>query len=392
MSTDNFVKLIQPITSDLFFDEYWDRKPLFVSRSEQNYYSNLFSRENIADIIYFSKIKQSDIELHKNGQKISYNFSTENIQIDDMNEIYQQYYNGSTLILRELHRCWKPTLDLCRSIESILNHRAQVNMYLTPKNSQGFPPHFDTHGVFILQVQGFKIWKIYDTFDAFTLPIREQGISSDQLDKPLYEIVLKAGDLLYIPSGYVHEAFTSESSSLHLTLGILAYRWLDLLFAALSSASEQNVSLRKSLPVGFLHDKNKINCFKSQFEELFSQLSNSIKFEEAIEKITEFFVTEKLQLSKQSFSQIDDINSISLDSLVKRKEGTVCHVFEDGDLAIIQFPGNKVSGPKSIKSAYQFIASSEKFAVSSLPNSLTNNSKLVLARRLIREGLLEYAS
>lgn len=388
MLINNFAQLIQPITTNIFFDEYWDQKPLFVSRSQKNYYSNLFSTENIADVIHFSKLKQSKIEFYKDGQQISRKFSTENTEIDNVGEIYNQYCKNSTLVMRELHRCWKPISELCRSIENTLCHRAQVNMYLTPKNSQGFPPHFDTHGVFVLQIEGFKIWKIYDTFNAFTLPLSQQQIPKDQLSKPMYEIILKAGDILYIPSGYVHEASTSECSSLHLTLGILAYRWLDLFLAALSSASEQNVSLRKSLPVGFLKDKHNINCFKTQFEELLSQIFEDVKLEEAIKQLARNIIEEQIPLHKQSFKQIDNIDLINLDSVFKKRQNVACYVFEYGDSAVIQFPGNKVGGPKHLKSVFQFIAREENFAVNSLPNFLTNNSKLVLVRRLIRAGLL----
>ena len=42
--------------------------------------------------------------------------------------------------------------------------------------------------------------------------------------------------------------------------------------------------------------------------------------------------------------------------------------------------------------ALRFIAAEPRFAVRSLPDSLANESKLVLARRLVREGLLAIAS
>ena len=32
---------------------------------------------------------------------------------------------------------------------------------LTPEGAQGFDPHFDTHEVFVLQVEGHKHWRLY---------------------------------------------------------------------------------------------------------------------------------------------------------------------------------------------------------------------------------------
>ena len=72
----------------------------------------------------------------------------------------------------------------------------------------------------------------------------------------------------------------------------------------------------------------------------------------------------------------------------------ICRVAIDGDGegegegVVIQFPGNQVSAPLYLELPFQFIASQDKFPISAIPDILSNNSKLVLVRRLIREGLL----
>lgn len=58
----------------------------------------------------------------------------------------------------------------------------------------------------------------------------------------------------------------------------------------------------------------------------------------------------------------------------------------------IQFPGHEVTGPTWLEPALRFIAQTEPCAVHALPDSLSANSKLVLVRRLIREGLLKVVS
>lgn len=389
MLIDNFAQLIQPVTTSDFFSKYWEQRPLIISRHKPNYYSNLFSKENIDEVIYFSKPQRPLIQLYKNGQEIACDYDSEDREKDSVVEIYNEYYQGSTLILRGVHRCWKSISNLCRSIESTLTHPTHVNMYLTPKNSQAFKTHFDSHEVFVLQVEGSKVWRIYDTFHHFPLPIEQQKISKEKLGKPLHEIVLEAGDMLYIPSGYVHEALTSECSSLHLTLGITVYRWLDLLSTALNLVGEQNVSLRKALPVGFFKHGNNIESLKYRFEELLQIFSNSAKIDTAVEQLTERVIQEMSTSPDGHFTQVDKIDSIGLNTLVQKRKGAVCHVVEEEEAVAIQFPGNKVIGPKCIESALRFIASSENyFTVGSLPNSLSDNSKSILVRRLVREGLL----
>lgn len=386
MLSDDFTRLLLPIPPDTFFSEYWEQRPLTISRKQPNYYSNLFSLHDVDTVIHLSK--STAIEMCRNGNSIPLNFNGEDAVSDRIMKIYGEYYKGSTLILYSLHHCWKPISDLYRSLESIFNHRVHVNMYLTPKNSQGFAPHFDTHEVFILQIEGAKLWRIYDTFHLLPLPLRQQPIPKGKLGEPLHEVLLNAGDMLYIPSGYVHEALTSECSSVHLTIGITVYRWADLLSTALTSISERNVSFRKSLPVGLLNRSDTIESLKYQFEELLQLFLSNAKVEDAVARLTERVIEEMPPMPDGHFTQIDNVSSIGLNTVVQKRKGMICSIFREQDSVTIQFPGNKVRGPKHIEPALHFIASSGEFPVCSLPNSLTDNSKLVLVRRLVRERLL----
>lgn len=387
MLSDDFARMLQPIPPDTFFSEYWEQRPLIISREEADYYSHLFSIHDVDAVIHFCKPKASAIQLCKNGKSFPWNpLNEDNYSI---RELYNEYYKGNTIILNSLQHSWKPLSNFYRSLESIFNHCVHVNMYMTPKNSQGFPPHFDTHEVFILQIEGSKLWRIYDIFQLFPLPIGQKPpISKDKLGEPLHEVTLNAGDMLYIPSGYVHEALTAECSSLHLTVGINVYRWVDLLSTALTLVSERNVSFRKSLPVGFLRRSDIIESLKYQFEELLQILLSSAKVEDAVERLTERVIEEMPPLPDGHFTQIDKVNSIGLDTVVQKREGVICNIVRGQDSVSIQFPGNKVRGPKYIEPALHFIAGSIEFTVRSLPDSLTDNGKLVLVRRLVREGLL----
>ena len=52
----------------------------------------------------------------------------------------------------------------------------QANSYYTPRRSQGFAVHHDTHDVFVLQVAGEKHWRVYDPL--LELPLKAQRWSS----------------------------------------------------------------------------------------------------------------------------------------------------------------------------------------------------------------------
>jgi hypothetical protein len=69
----------------------------------------------------------------------------------------------------------------------------------------------------------------------------------------------------------------------------------------------------------------------------------------------------------------------------------ICCVSDDGDRAVIWFPGGNVRGPARIKPALEFIAAARTpFRVDDLPGPLGANAKCVLVARLLRDGLLSF--
>jgi ribosomal protein L16 Arg81 hydroxylase len=70
------------------------------------------------------------------------------------------------------------------------------------------------------------------------------------LSAPLSEIDLEPGDLLYLPGGFVHTTETSDSFSVHVTLGITVYTWIELL-TEWAQLSTHCPSFRRALPPGF---------------------------------------------------------------------------------------------------------------------------------------------
>ena len=79
---------------------------------------------------------------------------------------------------------------------------------------------------------------------------------------------LTAGDVLYLPRGFPHEAFTASASSVHLTVGVHAYRWADLLGEALALFAAEELEPRRALPPKFLDnalDAARLSRLASEF-------------------------------------------------------------------------------------------------------------------------------
>jgi len=385
-------KLLRPVEPPSFFRDYWEKSPCVIPRGNRKYYSDLFSIGDVDSLISLTSPAPSESDLSvvrtEGGELSSRAILRTPDGIPDIYFLYKAYDEGYTLIVNGLHRRWGPIATLCSKLEGELHQRVGANLYFTPRHAQGFLPHFDTHDVFVLQLEGAKVWRLYDVSVPLPLEESHKSVSKDEIGSPKREVVLDAGDLLYIPRGHVHEALTSDASSLHLTVGIHVLRWTELVKDALMLAAEDDVRFRETVPIGFLNSGGAIELLKTRLYELLEALAEGSHGEEAIRRFSEHFYKGGSPAPDGHFVSIDQAHGISTDTVVRRRAGMICSIYNAEGSVGIRFPGNMVSGPAPIEQALHFIAETEEFAVRNLPDILTDNAKRVLVSRLVREGLL----
>jgi len=305
----------------------------------------------------------------------------------DLSEVHKAFCQGQTVIITAMQHRWGPVAALCRRLEEYFNCPVHTNLYLTPKGAQGFDAHFDTHEVFVLQIEGTKHWRFYGPAHELPLADERAPVVRERLGAPTQEVFLQPGDLLYMPRGHVHEAFTSDSLSLHLTVGVKLFRWADLLHQAVDALAARDVRLRRSLPPGLLTD-GPTSAATGSFRELLQLLAETARADDAIGRLAAGFLS-KLAALPDGYFRDDEGERINLDTVLERAPGALCRLtqWQDGR-AGLQFPGGFLDGPVKIASALRFVATTPRFAVRSLPDELSDDAKQVLARRLVREKSL----
>ncbi|MBV2153685.1 JmjC domain-containing protein [Kitasatospora sp. SUK 42] len=148
---------------------------------------------------------------------------------------------GATLVLQGLEDFWNPVGELAAGLGRELGHPVHVNAYLTPRGNAGFGLHYDTHSAFILQVEGEKEWVFHRprVADPLAHETWENTVARNGWEtlvppgSPEYlRTVLRAGDCLWLPRGWIHAAEATEHPSLHLTVSVstatAAWAWLEL--------------------------------------------------------------------------------------------------------------------------------------------------------------------
>ena len=166
----------------------------------------------------------------------------------DVEKVAALWRSGYTLILPALHAFWAPTQAFCEALERQSHLPAEMNLYYTPPGSAAYPPHYDTHDVFILQIFGEKTWRLHDSPVFLPFPEeRDEARDRPPAGDPKTRFRLVPGDVLYLPRGAVHSAEAHQLPSLHLSLGLYPLLWRDLPGEALSDASS-----RRAVPPVFL--------------------------------------------------------------------------------------------------------------------------------------------
>jgi hypothetical protein len=164
------------------------------------------------------------------------------------------FADGSTLVLQGLHRTWPPLVEFGGRLAAELGHPVQINAYVTPPQNKGFSAHFDVHDVFVLQVAGEKRWTVHEP--VHPAPLRDQewtryraAVQRQAEGEPAVDTVLRPGDALYLPRGWLHAAEALGDVSVHLTVGIHSVTRYALVEALVALAAEEP-ELRTSLPLG----------------------------------------------------------------------------------------------------------------------------------------------
>ena len=306
----------------------------------------------------------------------------------DAGRVVSLFDQGATIVLQALHRYWAPLGLFCRDLENDLTHPVQTNVYVTPPSSRGLDIHYDTHDVFVLQVSGVKHWLVWD--QAFDRPLAHQHRTGRYEDPgtPSIDVELKPGDSLYIPRGFLHAAETGERESSHMTVGILTYTWMDVVKQATEGAASES-SFREALPAGFAHSPASI---RDEARAKLSQVARWIETlepEDLVARLADRFWSSRPPVLTGMLQQALEASSVDDSTVVTRRPGTTAQVKVSGDELTLVLGDRKVVMPAWVEGAVNMVLERRGFRVRELERYLDESSRLVLVRRLIREGLLE---
>lgn len=387
-----FDNLIHPITYKDFITHYWEKKPIILTKSGRDGFQKLINLDNIHSLLFsiaqHPKSSSPRVLLCKRTpfpQKIEPSLNPETGLLNK-NKLIEAYKSGSSIVMYYQEDFFPPLAALCGELENILGHPTHSSIFLTPPHADGFQPHYDKFDTFVLQIEGKKLWKIYE--EAILLPLVSNANPFIGKSIPAcQEVELEPGDFLYLPRGYVHETATTSSHSLHVTLATEVFTWADLFYEMMKKEPE----LRKGLPVEAMLSKHAQKVDPHFMKKAEEALANREYLRYGFSKLHSKFVKTKKTSRAKDFKLHDSLPPLTDNTLLRKKEGISCSLVEEYDRSILYFGSEELAGPTNITSTLQHILDHDHFSVQTLPNTLSSSSNMLLVKTLLKEGFLVIA-
>ena len=387
--------LVAPVHWDTFGRHYWEKRPLVVQRDDPGYYATLLSLADFDTILSNLSVYSPRVRLVGNDRGTVPPHPAHGSVYGRANgteALFARFRQGETIIVSSLHEEWPPLRELCRVLAAKFSGAFQVNVYLTPRQSRGLRPHYDTHDVFVLQIHGTKRWQIFD--ESIHLPLSGQVHNGEFLARndPTQVVDLRPGDMIYLPRGWGHAADALDEMSLHLTVGAFPINWAPLVLKGVEEVLATDIRFRESLPIGFAMDEGlrakATDCLSGLLDALRSQLDAAALID---------YATAGAGLGRQPrlnghLLDLARLEQIDRDSSLKRRDGVVGLLRDSGSSIGLTFHGKILVFPVRFRDELRFLTQSEElFDLSSLPGEGTSDEKILIVRKLVEEGYLTLA-
>ena len=385
---------------DEFANSYWGSRALLSHGPDLPApYDDLFSLDAVDELLSRRGLRTPFLRIAKNGSVVGDSQFTgpagAGAEIADQvrdDKVAALFASGHTVVLQALHRTWPALVDFSTQLSTDAGHPVQINAYITPAESQGFSAHYDVHDVFVLQVAGEKHWTVHEPVHLD--PLRNQpwtdharAVEEAARDQaPVIDEVLRPGDALYVPRGFLHSAKALGGVSAHLTVGLHTLTRY-LLVQELAALAANQPALRTALPLGFdPGDPEHLAQVLPQVVELFTQELRTATPDALADRLRRRTWSSNRPAPLSPLAHAASIASLSVGTTVRLRAGLRCRLVP-GDPLVLQLPDRTITFPTATTAAVTELVSGADCKVGNLPG-LDDADQLVLVRRLLTEAVV----
>jgi hypothetical protein len=394
--------LLAPVSVDDFLAANWERAPLHVVRSAPGYFADVYDVADVEDALVvgardldrFAVVRAGGAQAALDAYvvtspgirwKSTGKPATTHV---DPRKVIGLFERGYTLVIKDAGLLNARLQRWCNRLQRDLCAYAGANVYFTPPGAQGFDVHHDSHDTLTVQIEGNKTWRVYEP--AVELPLESQPLHRGTATPPLRlhrDVELAAGDTLYLPRGYAHEAVAGPVRALHVTFALAPIRAVDLLHAALDAAAERDVELRRALPVGWQDDAEFAAAFAAGVAPRIAAAFDRATFDAAANAVLGDLFAASRNDPGAAFDQLAGIAALVPDSLLRLNDRIPSLLRERATTVELLVPGKALGFPPAARAALeQLRAGPVRFGDLDLP--LSESDRRLFVKSLVLEGLM----
>ncbi len=221
-------RLLAPLSEAQFLDHFHNKTRLLIRSSDRERAISLLPWQRINELIISDSLDDKHFYLARDSNRLPTPFfrSEKGVTLrpGKLDDLIAQ---GVSMVIRAIHKHVPAIRLLADDIERRLGCKVYVNTYVSFGCKSAFHAHWDEHDVLVLQVHGRKQWRFAPGPIPYPLGFRRADMGHDRQWEE--EIVLEAGDVLYVPRGEIHVAELVDEPSVHLTIGLSPVIGLDYL-------------------------------------------------------------------------------------------------------------------------------------------------------------------
>ena len=361
-----------------FLAKVWASR-VHLHRAEADDLVGLFSLEDADHLLTETAIRTPSVRLAQDGTVLPESAYTRSATLAgkaltglvDARKALALFDGGATIVFQGMHRYWAPLTRLVAELELELGHPCQVNAYLTPPGSQGFAVHEDSHDVFVFQTHGTKQWEVHAP--------EGDGESVD-------DVLMEPGLSMYLPTGTPHAARAQDTVSLHVTVGINQLTWRGLVERSVRAVLDGVPD--EHLPAGYLDDPLELaGRLGQQLEQVGGHIQR-LDAMAAVESEVRRFLTSRSPRLPGGLTDVLDVRELTDDSVLARRPGHPCVILDRSESVLVLLGDRELTIPAWVRPALERLRHTERFTPADLADHLDESSRLVLCKRLVREGLL----
>lgn len=253
-------ELLHPITTAQFLAEYEGRKPLYIPAETDRRKREVLTWAAFNGILgQTTNWTAQNLRLMRNHVAVSPDQYCDAMMgagapVLRANPAKVQTFlsAGASLVANDVLYMHPPLTRIGQTLGETFAAQIGANIYCSFQGVRAFGTHFDNHDVLVVHTEGEKVWNLYanravnpvdlpaDTPDTRRWFEQSRGALAQ-------EVVMRPGDVLYLPRGWYHDALASDGASLHVTFSITPL-YSRILLSLLDNAAMQNPAFRAWLP------------------------------------------------------------------------------------------------------------------------------------------------